>query len=290
MKIKIIIKFFLFFSIASNIAKLEANNKTQPVDINPMARSNTWQMLRFQLGYRRYPLWGEDNCTPKKNDKCIKNHRHSGSKGKFGANHFEGLDQGPMLFDSKTACEREANGLRSLYKEVPDINVYSHDYEMNGLEGNVTHHHDSFQLTKIDFIHFCFQSSTVDFNSKGLQDVWYLKAIITNKTRWPSGWDPGDCRPVKENGNCKSNHIHTSGYRNYLITNTNETSNMAMFDSKGQCELAGNQINSFLRNVSINGSYQHSHVSGNQSTSHNHVIDNMQNLTYRYRCVKAKAY
>ena len=290
MKIKIIIKFCLFFSLASNIDKLEANNTSTPVDINPMARSSTWQMLRFQLFYRKYPLWGDDNCTPKTNDGCRKNHSHSGSKGKFGANHFEGLDQGPMLFDSKTACEREANGLRSLYREVPDLNIVTHDHKIKGIEGNYSHNHSSDQLTKIDFIHFCFQSSTVDFSSTGLQDVWYLKAIITNKRRWPSGWDPSNCRPVKENGNCKSNHIHTSGYTNYLITNTNETSNMAMFDSKGQCELAGNQINSFLRNVSINGSYQHSHVSGNQNTSHNHVIDNMQNLTYRYRCVKAKAY
>ena len=69
MKISKAAKVFLFFALTFNISRLEANNLSSQGDIQPMARSNQWQMLRFVFNYRKYPLWGADNCTLKINDK-----------------------------------------------------------------------------------------------------------------------------------------------------------------------------------------------------------------------------
>ena len=68
-----------------------------------MARSNIWQMLKIVLTYSKYPLWGDDNCTPKINDKCKKTHRHSGSTGNFAISSLQGLEEGPILYDSQLA-------------------------------------------------------------------------------------------------------------------------------------------------------------------------------------------
>ena len=59
---------FLLASLVSFCGELKANqDSSSQVDIQPMARSSDhWQMLRFVFRYRKYPLWGEDNCTPKK--------------------------------------------------------------------------------------------------------------------------------------------------------------------------------------------------------------------------------
>ena len=65
-------KVFLFFALTFNISRLEANNLSSQDDIQPMARSDHWQMLRFVFNYRKYPLWGVDYCTSKMNDKCKK--------------------------------------------------------------------------------------------------------------------------------------------------------------------------------------------------------------------------
>ena len=58
---------FLLASLFSFGGELKANQDSGSQDgIQPMARSDQWQMLRFIFSYQKYPLWGEDNCTRKK--------------------------------------------------------------------------------------------------------------------------------------------------------------------------------------------------------------------------------
>ena len=290
MKISITAKFCLFFSLAFNIARLEANNSSSQVGIQPMNRSNQWQMLRFVFNYRKYPLWGADNCTSKINDKCRKNHSHTGSTGNFSVSNFSGPDSGPMLFDSQSACIKVANDLKSFYRETPETHYFYHTHEVRGEGLQFQHRHISNTLRKLDFKYFCYQSSSIDFDATELDDVWYLKSIITEKSKWPDEWGETDCRPKKGNGNCKNDHSHrnkTYAFSDYYSHGLY----FGSFDSYAQCDLAGSNINSFLRNLSINGSMQHSHSSGNNNDlAHNHPINDRYKLGLNYSCINAKGY
>ena len=84
-----------------------------------------------------------------------------------------------------------------------------------------------------------------------------MKAIINNKNKYNIGWGNKDCRPKKENGVCKQNHSHLSV--NVGSNNNAEIFNglyLTKFESKVQCENAGNQINSFLRSLTLNGLHE----------------------------------
>ena len=292
MKISTTAKVFLFFALTFNISRLEANNLSSQGDIQPMARSDHWQMLRFVFRYQKYPLWGEDNCTPKKNDKCKKIHSHTGSTGRFAITNYDGTDQGPMLFDSRSACVNVADNLKTFYRTTPQTYHLYHSHEVNGEGGEYSHSHLSDKLQKFDFKYFCFQSSSMDFDATGLNDVWYMKSIFTKRSKFPWGWGNTDCKPKKKNGNCKNDHSHNTG-RTYtdLDANLYQGLYFGRFDSKNKCELAGSQINSFLRNLSLTGSLQHTHSSGNNDNlRHNHAIENRYSLGLKYKCINAKGY
>ena len=66
-------------------------------------------------------MWGEDNCTRKKNNKCLKNHSHTGTTGKYAIRNYDGVDQGPMIFDSSSACINAANNLKIFYGNIEKI-------------------------------------------------------------------------------------------------------------------------------------------------------------------------
>ena len=291
MKISTTAKVCLFLGLAFNISRIEANNSSSQDDIQPMVRSDQWQMLRFVFKYEKFPLWGEDNCTPKKNDKCIKNHRHTGSTGKYAIKNYDGEDQGPMIFDSSSACINAANNLKTFYGTIPETHNLSHSHEVKG-QGETWHSHIANKLRKMDFKYFCFQSSSIDFDATELGDVWYMKSIFTEKSKSPRGWGDTDCRPKNKDGNCKNNHSHnTSNTSIYLDANFYQGLYFGRFDSYGKCELAGSQINSFLRNLTLTGSLQHRHSSGgNDLLTHNHPIDNRYNLGLKYKCINAKGY
>ena len=293
---KLLLAPFLLASMFSFGGELKANqDSSSQVDIQPMARSSDhWQMLRFLFRYRKYPLWGEDNCSPKKNDKCIKNHSHIGSTGKFAISSFRGLGQGPMIFDSSSACINEANSLKSFYSSIPQTNSIYHSHDVKGEGDQYSHRHHSDKLVKHDFKYYCFQSSSIDFDATELKDVWYMKAITLEKTRYPIGWGETDCKPKKKNGNCRNNHSHNTSrfYTDSESSNLYRGLYFTRFDSYNKCELTGSQINSFLsNNLSLTGSLQHTHSSGgNDNLTHNHPIDNRYKLGMRYRCIKAKGY
>ena len=285
---------FLIASLFSFCGELKANQDSiSQVDKQPMARSSDhWQMLRFVFRYRKYPLWGEDNCTPKKNDKCKKNHSHIGSTGKFAISSFRGIDQGPMIFDSSSACINEADSLKTFYSSVPDTTNLYHSHEVKGEGGQYSHVHRSNNLMKHDFKYYCLQSSSIDFDLTELKDVWYLESILTENTKYTLGWGETDCKPKNKNGNCKNNHSHNSG-RTYTEQESDGYQGLyfTRFDSYNKCELAGSNINSFLRNLSLTGSLRHSHSSGgNDDLTHNHPIDNRYRIGLKYKCVKAKGY
>ena len=189
MKISITAKAFLFFALTFNIARLEANNPGSKNDIQPMARSDQWQMLRFVFKYKKNPLWGDDNCTPKnKNNKCLQNHRHTGPTGKYAINYYSGTDQGPMVFDSSSACINAANNLKTFYRTIPETYNFNHSHQVR-VHGNIlSHNHAANQLQKIDFKYLCFRSSSIDFDATELKDVWYLKSIFIEKSKYPTGW------------------------------------------------------------------------------------------------------
>ncbi len=291
---KLLLAPFLLASLFLFGGELKANQDSSSQDgIQPMARSDHWQMLRFVFRYRKSPLWGEDNCTPKKNDKCIKNHRHIGSTGKFAISSFRGTDQGPMIFDSKSACINEAHSLKTFYSSVPDTSYLYHSHEVKGEGDQYSHEHRSNNLMKYDFKYYCFQSSSNDFDATELKDVWYIKSIFIEKTKYPIGWGETDCKPKKKNGNCTNNHSHNTSrsYTNLESSNFMQGLHFARFDSYNKCVLAGSQINSFLRNLSLTGSLQHSHSSGaNDLLTHNHAIDNRYILGMKYKCINAKGY
>jgi len=288
---KLLLAPFLLASLFSFGGELKANQDSSSQDgIQPMARSDHWQMLRFVFRYRKSPLWGEDNCTPKKNDKCIKNHSHIGSTGKFAISSFRGMDQGPMIFDSRSACINEAHRLKTFFSSIPETNSLYHSHEVRGEGAQYSHQHRSNKLIKYDFKYYCFQSSSIDFDATNLKDVWYLKSFHTVNTKYPLGWGETDCKPKKKNGNCANNHSHNTS-RTYtdLESNYNGGLYFTRFDSYNKCELTGSQINSFLSNLSLTGSLQHSHSSGgNNKLTHKHPIDNRYKLGMRYRCIKAK--
>ena len=294
MKISTTVKVSLFFALAFNISRLEANNSSSQVDTQPMNRSSDhWQMLRFVFRYRKSPLWGEDNCTPKKNDKCIKNHSHIGSTGKFAISSFRGTDEGPMIFDSSSACINAANNLKTFYSSVGDTSYYYHLHEVKGEGDQYSHEHRSNNLMKYDFKYYCFQSSSIDFDATELKDVWYIKSIFIEKTKYPIGWGETDCKPKKKNGNCKNNHSHNPR-RTYTDLETSylyQPLLFTRFDSYNKCELTASQINSFLSNISVTGSHHHAHSSGGKDNlGHKHSIDNWLKLGLKYRCIKAKGY
>ncbi len=291
MKITITAKVCLFFALAFNISKLEANNSSSQDGIQPMARSDQWQMLRFIFRNQKYPLWGEDNCTRKKNNKCLKNHSHTGTTGKFAIRNYDGADQGPMIFDSSSACINAANNLKTFYGTIPETHSFNHTHEVKG-EGETWHSHNANQLQKIDFKYFCFQSSSIDFDLTELKDVWYMKSIFTEKSRFPMDWGNSDCRPKKKDGNCKNDHSHKTNNRYiYLDSELYDGLYFGRFDTYDKCVLAGSQINSFLRNLSLTGTLQHRHSSGaNDLWTHNHPIENRYILGLKYKCINAKGY
>ena len=290
MKISKTAKVFLFFALTFNISRLEANNLSSQVDIQPMARSNHWQMLRFVFNYRKDPLWGADNCTSKINDKCKKNHSHTGSTGRFSVSNFRGPDSGPMLFDSRSACIKVANDLQSFYRQTPESHIVYHSHEVKGEGLQFYHRHTSNKLRKLDFKYFCYQSSSIDFDATELDDVWYMKSFFTEKSKYPYGWGETDCRPKKGNGNCKTNHSHSKKIYPYTDFYSHGLY-FGSFDSYSQCDSAGSKINSFLRNLSINGSMQHSHSSGgNDDKAHRHTINDRYRLGLKYSCINAKGY
>lgn len=292
MKISKTAKFCLFFALSFNIARLEANNSISQVGIQPMARSNQWQMLRFVFKYKKRPLWGSDNCTPKNdNNKCRKTHSHTGSTGSFAVSNFNGPDQGPLIFDSQSACVVAANDLKSFYGKIPETHFVYHTHEVKGQGPEYNHRHQSNELTRFDFKYFCFQSSSIDYDAKEIGDVWYLKSIFTEKSKYPEGWGDTDCRPKKENGNCKNDHSHNKTRTNSYLDAYVSGLYFGRFESYAQCDLAGSQINSFLRNLSITGSMQHSHSSGKKNNlAHNHTINNRYQLGLRYNCINAKGH
>lgn len=284
---------FLIANLFSFCGELKANQDSSSQDgIQPMARSDQWQMLRFVFKYKKNPLWGEDNCTPKNKKKCLKNHRHTGSTGKYAIDYYSGTDQGPMVFDSSSACTNAANNLKNFYGTIPETYNFNHHHEVKGEGGEHYHTHRANQLQKFDFKYFCFQSSSVDFDATELKDTWYMKSIIMDKSRYPSRWGNSDCKPKHKNGNCKNNHSHnTSSTTTYLDANLYQGLYFGRFDSYAKCILAGSQINSFLRNLSLTGSLQHNHSSGSKDNfAHNHPIENRHNLSLRYNCIKAKGY
>ena len=122
--------------------------------------------------------------------------------------------------------------------------------------------------------------------------MWYLKSIFIEKSKYPAGWGDSDCKPKQKNGNCKSNHSHnTSRVNTYIDANLYQGLYFRRFDSHGKCMLAGSQINSFLRNLTLTGSEQHRHSSGgNDHLTHNHPVNNRYNLSLKYKCIKAKGY
>lgn len=127
-----------------------------------------------------------------------KNHSHIGSTGKFAISSFRGLGQGPMIFDSSSACINEANSLKSFYSSIPQTNSIYHSHEVKGEGDQYSHQHHSDKLVKHDFKYYCFQSSSIDFDATEFKDVWYMKAIILEKTRYPIGWGETDCKPKKK--------------------------------------------------------------------------------------------
>ena len=283
---------FLLASLFSFGGELKANQDSGSQDgIQPMARSDQWQMLRFIFSYQKYPLWGEDNCTRKKNNKCLKNHSHTGSTGKYAIKDYDGVDQGPMIFDSSSACINAANNLKIFYGTIPERHSFSHRHEVKG-QGSTWHSHNANQLHKIDFKYFCFQSSTIDFDLTELKDVWYMKSIFTEKSKYPRNWGNTDCSPKNKDGNCKNDHSHnTSNVSTYSYSDLREGLYFGRFDTYDKCVLAASQINSFLRNLSLTGSLQHSHSSGaNDLLTHNHAIDNRYILGLKYKCINAKGY
>ena len=290
---KLLLAPFLLSSLFSFGGELKANQDSSSQDgIQPMARSDHWQMLRFVFRYRKSPLWGEDDCTPKKRDKCIKNHFHEGSTGKFAINSFKGTDQGPMIFDSSSACINEAQSLKTFYGTIPATHNENHTHAVKGEGDEYWHSHIANQLQKFDFKYFCFQSSSIDFDTTELKDVWYLKSIFTEKSKYPRDWGNTDCRPKNKNGNCKNNHSHdTSSTFTYLDANLNRGLYFTRFDSYNKCVLTGSNINSFLSNLSLTGSLQHAHSSGGiDNLTHKHSINNRYKLGLKYRCIKAKGY
>ena len=283
---------FLIANLFSFCGELKANQDSSSQDgIQPMARSDQWQMLRFVFKYKKNPLWGEDNCTRKKNNKCLKNHSHTGTTGKYAIRNYDGVDQGPMIFDSSSACINAANNLKIFYGTAPETHSLSHRHEVKG-QGSTWHSHNANQLQKFDFKYFCFQSSSVDFDATELKDTWYMKSIIMDKSRYPSRWGNSDCKPKHKNGNCKNNHSHnTSSTTTYLDANLYQGLYFGRFDSYAKCILAGSQINSFLSNISVTGSHHHAHSSGGKDNlGHKHSIDNWLKLGLKYRCIKAKGY
>ena len=133
-------------------------------------------------------------------------------------------------------------------------------------------------------------TSSIDFDATELNDVWYMKSFITENSKYPYQWGETDCRPKNIKGNCKNYHSHSK--KIFPITDFySHGLYFGSFDSYSQCNLAGSQINSFLRNLSINGSMQHSHSSGgNDDKAHRHTINDRYRLGLKYSCINAKGY
>ena len=286
MKISIFKK-YLLLAFLFNTFSLEAKDANSKVNIEPMTRSNIWQMVSVRLNNQKYPLWGVDNCSPKVNGKCKQKHSHSGSLGNYVISDLDGMKQGPMIFSSESACNIAGNKMRDFNRSIPVKRHVNHSHPIKGSSGPSSHQHNSLSgLQRVDIKFICFESSTIDFPLEDVSKATYMNSAILRTGKYPYSWDSDDCTPKKENGTCRTSHSHTSGFSSY---NSNEIEPLYLvkFSSRDQCVTAGDKIKSFMRNIKLNGTHQHSH---GQDSSHNHTINSKWDLNLKYSCINAKGY
>ena len=285
---------FLLASLFSFGGGLKANPVDSNLNPTPLSTEEVWQMIKVSMDLERRPLgWGDNDCSPKIIGACRPVHRHTSTNtSKFAIDGYRGVrGEDPMLFTTQSSCRSSAMALKSFYQSnlLSQTIRHYHNVRVNAGVNGSRHDHNMIGAKKIDFKYICIRSTSEEIrssNASSLPDRWYLKLIDVYRYKYPVNWSSNNCSPKKANGSCKRAHSHPNNFNKWTSGNGIDMLYFSTFSSRRQCQETATKLQNFVRNLNLDGFYEHDH--GNSNFYHTHVINQKYEPTLKHICLKAK--